>query len=187
MNEIETKFYEALTGVLERGFVIYQDQVVKIKSEEDWYSIQLNKKTVELQIVAQPKEELFDGYIPDFAIYLNNLLSGYVIEIDGHEWHEKTKEQARADKEKDRTYLKNRFIPIRFTGSEVYHNAKKCIDEVFEIIISNYEFFDYENQDIQNWMLYDRVQELERQVDDYEEKLKNYCYELNKIREGEGK
>jgi very-short-patch-repair endonuclease len=82
------------------------------------------------------------------------LFSGYCIEIDGHEWHEKTKEQVRADKEKDRAYLKNGFIPVRFTGSEVYHDAKKCVDEFFEIMITNYEFFNYENLNIRNYMLY---------------------------------
>lgn len=154
MNEIETKFYETFSDILGRGFVIYQDQKVDIKQEDDWYSIQLNKNTLDIQIEPQPKESYFDGYIPDFVIYVNNLLSGYVIEIDGHEWHEKTKEQARADKEKDRVYLKNKFIPVRFTGSEVYHDVKKCVDDLFEIIISNFDFFEYENQGIKNYLQY---------------------------------
>lgn len=153
MNQIETKFYETLTQVLKRGFVIYQDQKIDIKQEDDWYSIQFNN-ALDIQIEPQPKESYFNGYIPDFVIYVNNQLSGYVIEIDGHEWHEKTKEQVRADKEKDRAYLKNGFIPVRFTGSEVYHDVKKCVDDFFEILISNYEFFEYENQNIKNYLQY---------------------------------
>lgn len=164
MNQIETKFYDAFSEILQRGFVIYQDQKINIKNVMDWYNIQLNADELDFQIEPQPDEDLFDGYIPDFVIYVNNLLSGFVIEIDGHEWHEKTKEQAKADKEKDRTYLKKGFIPIRFTGSEVYHNSKRCIDEVFEIIISNYIMFDYENKNIENYLLHEKIENLKKEI-----------------------
>jgi very-short-patch-repair endonuclease len=155
MNQIETKFYEAFSDILQRGFVIYQDQKVGIKKDdEDFYVINLNNDSLEFTFEIQPKVDYLAGYIPDFLITVNNLFSGYCIEIDGHEWHEKTKEQVRADKEKDRAYLKNGFIPVRFTGSEVYHDAKKCVDEFFEIMITNYEFFNYEKLNIKNYMLY---------------------------------
>ena len=160
MNQIETKFYDSFVGILERGFVIYQDQKIDIDYNEEWYSIQFNKDEILFQIEAQPNKFYFNGYIPDFAIYMNNMISGFVIEIDGYEWHEKTKEQVKADKEKDRTYLKNCFIPIRFTGSEVYHNAKRCVDEVFEILITNYEMFDYENKNIKNYILQKKAEKL---------------------------
>lgn len=176
MNQIETKFYDAFSEILQRGFVIYQDQKINIKNVMDWYNIQLNADELDFQIEPQPDEDLFDGYIPDFVIYVNNLLSGFVIEIDGHEWHEKTKEQARADKEKDRTYLKKGFIPIRFTGSEVYHNSKRCIDEVFEIIISNYDFFESENLSIQNYLQYC----------DYQKEKGELTYEIEKLVFGYG-
>ena len=144
MNEIETKFSETLNAVLERGFVIIQDHRCEITKEEDWYNIIYAKNNLCLQIEAQPKDNVFNGYIPDFAIFINGLYKGFIIEIDGHEWHEKTKEQARADKEKERMYLKNGFIPVRFTGSEVYHNTKKCVDELFEIIVANADNFKME-------------------------------------------
>ena len=62
----------------------------------------------------------------------------FVIEIDGHEWHEKTKEQAMRDKCKDRAYIKNGYIPIHFTGSEVFHNPENCVKEVIETISRYY-------------------------------------------------
>lgn len=165
MNEIETKFYEAFSDILQRGFVIYQDQKVEIKKDdEDFYVINLNNDSLEFTFEIQPKVDYLAGYIPDFLITVNNLLSGYCIEIDGHEWHEKTKEQVRADKEKDRAYLKNGFIPVRFTGSEVYHDAKKCVDELFEIMITNYVFFEFEKKEIENYSLYDDMAELKEDL-----------------------
>lgn len=165
MNQIETKFYEAFSDILERGFVIFQDQKVEIKKDdEDFYVINLNNDSLKFTFEIQPKVDYLAGYVPDFLITVNNLLSGYCIEIDGHEWHEKTKEQVRADKEKDRAYLKNGFIPVRFTGSEVYHDAKKCVDELFEIMITNYVFFEFEKKEIENYLLYDDMAELKEDL-----------------------
>ena len=158
MNEIETQFYENLQEVLQRGFVIIQDHKCEITQEEDWYAISYVKNKMLLQIDIQPHRVLFSGYIPDFAIYINNQNCGFVIEIDGHEWHEKTKEQARADKEKDRAYLKNKFIPVRFAGSEVYHNAKRCVNELFEIMASDYSFFIAQDLRIENDILKSQIE-----------------------------
>ncbi len=48
-----------------------------------------------------------------------------VIECDGHEYHERTKEQARGDKQRDR-YLQRFGFPVyRYTGSEVWENVFK--------------------------------------------------------------
>lgn len=75
-----------------------------------------------------------NGYIPDFRILGSGKFCNFIIEIDGHQWHEKTKEQAAKDKMKDRVYLKNNSIPIRFTGSEVYHDPFNCVKDTIEII-----------------------------------------------------
>ena len=43
------------------------------------------------------------------------------VECDGHEFHEKTKQQAARDKARDRD---------RFTGSEIWKDPGACADEV---------------------------------------------------------
>lgn len=53
-----------------------------------------------------------------------------VVECDGHDFHERTKEQARADKSRDR-FMKRLGIQVfRFTGSEVWRDANYCLHEV---------------------------------------------------------
>lgn len=42
------------------------------------------------------------------------------VELDGHEFHERTKEQARRDKQKDRTLQRLGYTVFRFTGAEVF-------------------------------------------------------------------
>jgi hypothetical protein len=61
-------------------------------------------------------------YFLDFLIRCCNRDVGYAIECDGHDWHEKTREQARRDR------------VIRFTGSEIMKDPSKCVDEIIEII-----------------------------------------------------
>lgn len=145
MNEIEKLFYKSLEKYLLNNIVLINNRKYKIKNlGDDSYNFIAEKDITHnfiIDIYSQPKDDCFSGYIPDFAIYINGACSGFVIEIDGHEWHEKTKEQARIDKEKERAYIKSCFIPIRFTGYEVYHHSNICIHELFEIIEANISFF----------------------------------------------
>lgn len=55
------------------------------------------------------------------------------IEIDGHIWHEKTKEQVQYHKKRERFLVANNWKLLRFTGSEIYKDAEKCVDEVIKI------------------------------------------------------
>ncbi|HBG31615.1 MAG TPA: hypothetical protein DDW98_13485 [Gammaproteobacteria bacterium] len=55
------------------------------------------------------------------------------IECDGHEFHEKTKEQAQRDKSRDRVLSAAGWKMIRFTGSEIWKNPLACADEAFGI------------------------------------------------------
>jgi very-short-patch-repair endonuclease len=52
------------------------------------------------------------------------------VEIDGHDFHEKTKEQAAHDKKRDRKIVAENHGILRFTGSEAFHDAYKCVEEV---------------------------------------------------------
>lgn len=57
-----------------------------------------------------------------------------VIECDGHDYHEKTKEQAQKDKSRDRFLLNEGYYVMRFTGSEIYKSPKKCVNEIMEFV-----------------------------------------------------
>lgn len=57
-----------------------------------------------------------------------------IIECDGHEFHERTKEQAKHDKKRDRTIQTNGFHVFRYTGSEIWNDAATCAKEVIEFL-----------------------------------------------------
>ncbi len=81
-----------------------------------------------LGYVLTPQYE-FDPYRLDFAFVADGgrMLA---VEVDGHDFHEKTQQQAEWDKRRDRFLVLGGWRVIRFTGSEVYRDVSKCVFEV---------------------------------------------------------
>lgn len=80
-------------------------------------------------------------YRVDFLIVIRNneKTLSFVIECDGHDFHEKTKEQAKKDKKRDRDLMLLGYLVIRFAGSEIFENPDSCAREVVNIIITQLE------------------------------------------------
>jgi very-short-patch-repair endonuclease len=53
-----------------------------------------------------------------------------VVECDGHEFHERTKAQAAADRARDRALQDLGYVVYRFTGSEIYRDPMKCAQQI---------------------------------------------------------
>jgi very-short-patch-repair endonuclease len=68
----------------------------------------------------------------DFVLYHGGAktIRKMVVECDGHEFHERTKEQAARDRSRDRRLQAMGYQVFRFTGSELWRNPLKCIREV---------------------------------------------------------
>ena len=77
-------------------------------------------------------------YKADFCIdiMLGGKVNSLIIECDGHDFHEKTKEQAKHDKKRDRYLTANGHNIMRFTGSEIFNEPKKCAEEVRSYLIN---------------------------------------------------
>lgn len=82
----------------------------------------------------------FDGYRIDFALRLPRYRFKYLlIECDGHDFHERTKEQAARDRAKDRYAQHNGFPILRFTGSEIYRDVGDCASQVLSFITDRFD------------------------------------------------
>jgi very-short-patch-repair endonuclease len=75
-------------------------------------------------------------YRADIAIPVKywNGLQMFLVECDGHDFHQKTKEQVAKDNERMRDLQLAGYIIIRFSGSEIYHKAPRCACEIANII-----------------------------------------------------
>lgn len=83
-------------------------------------------------------------YRVDFLVYLSRFgtvgatqenhffpeLVKLVVEVDGHDFHEKTKQQASRDRDRDRKLLLSGCPVIRFTGSDVFNDPRYCAEQI---------------------------------------------------------
>jgi very-short-patch-repair endonuclease len=60
----------------------------------------------------------------------------FIVECDGHDFHEKTKQQAAKDKTRDRFLQSCGYPVLHFTGSEIWNRLDECIDEVVDFMES---------------------------------------------------
>jgi hypothetical protein len=58
------------------------------------------------------------------------IIESYAIYCDGHEYHERTKEQAKRDRSIDRKLQQMGWHVFRFTGSEVFKAPQKCMADI---------------------------------------------------------
>lgn len=63
-----------------------------------------------------------------------------IVECDGHEYHERTKEQARRDKKRDRYFTAQGYKVLRFTGSEIWADPDECAGEIADNLACNDRF-----------------------------------------------
>lgn len=66
----------------------------------------------------------------DFVIKFITVDQQIVIECDGHDYHERTKEQAAKDRSRDRALTAMGYRVIRFTGSEIWADPWRCARDV---------------------------------------------------------
>lgn len=78
-----------------------------------------------------------DQYRVDFLLEdtAGHDLPKLIVECDGHDFHEKTKEQAQRDKARDRHLVARGFRLLRFTGSEIYRDPYEAAHEALRILM----------------------------------------------------
>ena len=96
------------------------------------------KQQTGIDLIIEPQAQLgphrvdfrFERRCYDFG---NNSV---LIECDGHAFHERTKEQATKDKSRDRYLQTLGHSVLRFTGSEIFNDPFKCVDEIFMFLFA---------------------------------------------------
>lgn len=156
MNEIETMMMDAFRDFSEKTdqkLVFNHDKklIAKYSTRDsqsnngvilyamDWILIDTPIEVDSGTIITVEPQYRVGPYTLDFilSVYFDVGSSLEVgIEIDGHDYHERTKQQAQHDKSRDRYLLATGLPVIRFTGSEVYTNAIHCAREVNNLLVT---------------------------------------------------
>lgn len=90
------------------------------------------------EIQCENKKYRVDFCIP--VIYKNQENKSFIIECDGHEFHQKTKEQVERDNTRMRDLQKQGYEVIRFSGTEIWHRPYKCASDILNIILSKCKY-----------------------------------------------
>ena len=92
-------------------------------------------------VVIAPQYQI-EKHRVDFAIFINGVANEeikIVVECDGHEFHEKTKEQAARDKKRDRDLQIAGWKVLRFSGSEIWRDHEACAETVESLAVNEIE------------------------------------------------
>lgn len=117
-SPIEATLLEALCArAVDRGY-----EVAREPRANDTLAIKLQKQV--------------DKYSLDLALtfHFHGEVLQLDIEADGHDFHERTRSQARHDRQRDRALGALGYDVLRFTGSEIYDNPGLCAAEIMNRI-----------------------------------------------------
>lgn len=132
---------EANIGVSECGWeAFYASRIEALLIDALYLRVKIDPPMHERGLSRNKQEP---GYVPvfeqqmicdcrvDFFIPAPNG-EGLVIECDGHDFHERTKRQAKRDRSRDRAFQQAGYTVFRFTGSEIYNDAWECAGQIFD-------------------------------------------------------
>lgn len=89
-------------------------------------------------VLVKPQAKI-GSYRVDFLLETHEddrLIRSTVAECDGHQFHERTKEQAARDRSRDRTLTLKGYQVVRFTGSEIYNTPAHCVTDLLRVALN---------------------------------------------------
>lgn len=129
-SEIEKLFFCALVAV--GRYVGANPMLCEYCKTDDILISKQNSGDFHKSLLVQP-QAMVGGWRVDFRLFARSgdgTWKSLIVECDGHEFHERTKDQAARDRSRDRS-TQMAGIPIfRFTGSELFRDAWKCAEQV---------------------------------------------------------
>lgn len=79
-----------------------------------------------------PQVKLMSRYRVDFYCEARPPAQPFIIECDGHDFHERTPDQAERDRSRDRALQQMGLPVLRFTGREIHRSARDCAMQVVD-------------------------------------------------------
>jgi very-short-patch-repair endonuclease len=143
-TEIEKLFFIALWARINFGFCEY-GRLVKIENHQhpsEWEIAEspADAQPAGLNLYIQRQVQL-DNWRVDFVVFAFDFRGrvlkspgwrSVIVECDGHDFHERTKQQAGRDRSRDRSATTSGRDVMRFTGSELWRNPWGCAGEIID-------------------------------------------------------
>ncbi len=135
-TEIERLFYTALRAVVVAG----APNIIGMRTANSMAHLDqmMSGSDDEFHLLILPQAQIGNWRV-DFLICATNdsgdrkpAWRKVIVECDGHDFHERTKEQAAKDRSRDREAQMNGYHILRFTGSELWRDPWGCAGKVCE-------------------------------------------------------
>jgi very-short-patch-repair endonuclease len=134
-QEVKESWVRILQGV---DFDLHERLMAADECEsplEELFLVALAPTTIWGYIEVCPQYEV-GPYRVDFLLHFNEREDiAVAVEIDGHDFHEKTREQAERDKKRDRYFAQIGMPLLRFTGREVWRDPRACVREAVTLLL----------------------------------------------------
>ena len=117
---------------IEKLFFIEWEYQIKAEPYEEYYWIMPQYKINNYRVDFLIYYHYFSKWIKESKYPEHNKNKSLIVELDSFLWHGSKPEQFAKEKERERELKKENWNMMRFSGREIYRNAEKCVEEVFE-------------------------------------------------------
>lgn len=121
-GQTRTKTESPIEDVFIKALALYY-----LMNHASWLGVNERKSDDNWHVQTQAQ---IGSYRVDFLLTPPEVKRRYVIECDGHDFHERTKEQAARDRARDRDLVSDGYVVLRFTGSEIWRDPWGCAMDV---------------------------------------------------------
>ena len=124
-------FCEEIKSPIEQIFITAFELYIKLLKKD--YIFLLSQREIRID----KKRYVADFYFESDE-YVNKFDTNkkIIIECDGHDFHQKTKQQVQYDNEREYDLKMAGYEIIRFSGTQIYNNPFKCAEDAYNYIIS---------------------------------------------------
>ncbi|MDB5612127.1 MAG: hypothetical protein JWP25_9027 [Bradyrhizobium sp.] len=141
-SPIEHRFLCALVDVVDPFDITYPFDKIHIITEKPYLHF-----ITDDDLILEPQAQIGRFRVDFFISVPANMSRRLVVECDGHDFHERTKEQAARDRSRDRALQMAGYEIFRFTGSELHRDPKACAMEVMEWASKQWELKTVDERD----------------------------------------
>lgn len=127
---IPSILYEKIESPIEQIFITAFELYLIFNQKEDIFLFS------QKEIQVNDRKYIVDFYFEEDE-YVNkfNTNKKIIIECDGYEFHQKTKEQVQKDNEREYNLKMAGYEILRFSGTQIYNNPFKCAEDTYNYII----------------------------------------------------
>jgi very-short-patch-repair endonuclease len=140
-SPIEVKLWEALKATNDRAEAVFFAAGPRVELDTqtlgitgaivEWQSPVPTRITQRASVFRHVR---IGRYTADILVTYALGTSLLAIECDGRKFHDRTAEQATHDRARDRALLALKIPTVRFSGSEIHHDAMQCARDVWAIV-----------------------------------------------------